>query len=171
MLAEQKAGTMKYAEESNYWDTTVHPSKSQGEIVELLEDFGADQIMVVQGQSAGKFAWLIRFRWNGANYRFIFTPKTCRYPSKTSTFGGKKRAHPDQARFQMGRTAAWFVKAILTATEERPESLFGFMELPGGGMHPSGIPYIASELDTRELIALAPPSPEMPFLLNPPAEE
>jgi len=161
---------IRYAEDSNYWDTTVHPSKSQGEIVEMLEDFGAEQIMSVQGQSAGKYAWMIRFRWNGANYRFIFSPKECRTPTKVSTFGGKKRVHPDQARYQMGRTAAWFVKAILTATEERPESIFGFMELPGGGAHPSGIPYIASELNVSELVSLAPPSPEMLFLLNPPHE-
>ncbi len=156
----------RYAENSNYWDTTVHPSKSQGEIIELLEDFGADQIMTVQGQSAGKLAWLIRFRWNGANYRFLFTPKMCRYPSKISTFGGKRREHADQARYQMGRTAAWFIKAILTAAEEKQDAMFGFLELPGAGNHPSGIPYTAAELDTHELVSLAPPSPEMPFLLS-----
>ncbi len=161
----------RFAEDSNYWDTTVHPSKSQSEIVEMLEDFGADQIMVVQGQSAGKFAWLVRFRWNNANYRFLFTPKECRYPSKISSFGGKRREHSDQARFQMGRVAAWFIKAILTAAEEKQDALFGFLELPGAGYHPSGVPYTAAELDTRELVSLAPPSPEMPFLLNPPGEE
>jgi len=41
----------RYAEKANYWDTTVHPSKSQAEIVEMLEEFGADSIMIAQGQS------------------------------------------------------------------------------------------------------------------------
>jgi hypothetical protein len=34
---------------------------SLGEIQKLLDDFGAENVMVVQGQSAGKTAWLIRF--------------------------------------------------------------------------------------------------------------
>jgi hypothetical protein len=30
----------RYAEEANYWDTTVLPGNSQGEIIALLEEFG-----------------------------------------------------------------------------------------------------------------------------------
>jgi hypothetical protein len=141
----------RYAEDANYWETTVHPAKSQGEIVELLENFGADSVMVVQGQAGGNYAWMIRFRWDGRNYRFLFTPLACRTPEKQSSFGGKRRAHSEQARYQMARTATHFVKAILTAAEAEPGALFGFMELPGAGSR-AGVPAIASEIDVRQLV-------------------
>ena len=78
-----------YAENAPYWNTTIHPAKSQAEIVEMLEAFGAESIMTMQGQSLGKHAWLVRFQWIDRNYRFLFMPKTCRNPEKVSRFGGK----------------------------------------------------------------------------------
>ena len=39
---------MIYAEDMNYWDTTVAPGKSMGEIQELLEDFGVTNMIVSQ---------------------------------------------------------------------------------------------------------------------------
>lgn len=49
----------RYAEEANYWDTTVHPGNSQGEIIALLEEFGTDNVMFGQGNAGGRFAWLV----------------------------------------------------------------------------------------------------------------
>lgn len=37
----------RHAEDANYWQTTVHPAKSQGEIIEMLEDFGAGPQLTV----------------------------------------------------------------------------------------------------------------------------
>ena len=42
---------VRFAEKANYWATTVHPAKSQGEIIELLEEFGAVNYQMMQGQS------------------------------------------------------------------------------------------------------------------------
>jgi hypothetical protein len=114
----------RWAEDANYWDTTVVPAKSQGEITELLQDFGAESTMMAQGQADGRYAWLVRFRWHGANYRFVFTPLICQWPNKLSMFGGKRREHNEQARYQMGRIACYCVKAILTAAEAQPGALF-----------------------------------------------
>lgn len=147
------------AEQANYFVTTVHPAASQGEIIALLEEFGADGVMVGQGNARGRFAWLVRFAWNGANYRFVFTPLECEIPDKVSSFGGKRRTHSDQARFQMGRIAVHFVKAILTAAEAQPHALFGFMELPMAAQG-SGMPPVAAELDVSILVANAPLLPE-----------
>ncbi len=146
----------RYAEQANYWDTTVHPARSQGEITEMLEEFGAESIMVAQGQSGGRYAWLVRFQWQGSNYHFAFTPLECQWPDKESGFGGKRRIHTEQARYQMGRIAVHFVKAILTAAEAHPHALFGFMELPGVATRPGGIPYTAGELDVSKLVSSAP---------------
>ncbi len=143
-----------FAEDRPYWDTTVHPAKSLGEIQELLEDFGVQNTLVTQGQSAGKLAWVIRFEWNERTYRFLFAPLPCRYPNAINSFSGKRRSHDEQARWQMGRTAAWFVKAILTAAEAEPAALFGFLELPGA--RPGGLPATAAELDVSELTAALP---------------
>lgn len=55
--------TLRFAEEANYWDTVIHPARSQGEISELLEEFGADAVMIAQGNAGGRFAWLVRFHW------------------------------------------------------------------------------------------------------------
>ena len=146
----------RYAEEANYWDTTVHPAKSQAEIVEMLEDFGTTNLMMAQGQTGGKHAWLVRFEWMGRSYRFTFVPLECRTPDKVSTFGGKKRPHAEQARYQMGRIAVHFVKAILTAAEAKPDALFGFVELPGAAVHPGGLPATAAEMDIEGLTAALP---------------
>lgn len=146
---------MKYAEDFNYFDTTVHPAKSLGEIQEMLEDFGAEGMIVTQGSAGGNYAWLIRFQWQGRAYRFLFTPLACRWPDKVTSFGGKRRRNDEQARYQMGRIAAWFVKAILTAAETQPAALFGYMELPGA--RPGGIPPVAHELDVEELAGMLPP--------------
>jgi len=147
------------AEKMNYFDTTVQPANSQTEIIALLEQFGAESVMVAQGNAGGRFAWLVRFRWNGANYRFVFTPLECEQPDKVSSFGGKRRTHAEQARFQMGRIAVHFVKAILTAAEAQPHALFGFMELPMAAQG-NGMPPVAAELDVSILVDKAPLLPE-----------
>jgi len=126
----------RLAEQANYWDTTVHHAKSQGEIIELLDTFGAQGIQITLGRNKGRQAWLVRFAWREAIYRFVFIPLECQYPEKVSSFGGKRQAHSDHAMWQMGRIAVHFVKAILTAADAQPDALFGFMELPqeaGGG--------------------------------------
>lgn len=122
----------RLAERANYWDTTVHPARSQGEIMELLDDFGAESIQVTQGMSKrdNRTAWLVRFMWRGATYRFVFVPLECEYPEKKTSFGGKRQEHAKHALWQMGRIASHFVKAILTAADAQPDALFGFMELP-----------------------------------------
>lgn len=145
-----------FAERFNYFDTTVHPAKSQAEIIEMLEDFGASNFIVQQGQVQGQYAWLVRFEWRQETYRFVFVPLMCENPGKERSFGGKRRTYAEQARWQMGRIAVHFVKAILTAAEANPAALFGFLELPGIASHPGGIPKTAAELDVRELTAALP---------------
>jgi hypothetical protein len=144
----------RYAEEANYWETTVHPAVSQGEITKLLDDFGAEAIMFMSGQSAGRYAWMIRFQWNDRSYRFAFKPLICKLPRKAFSFGGKRRAAEEQSKYQMARIAVHFVKAILTAAEADPAALFGFVELPGAGQ--SGIPPTASELDIDGIVGVLP---------------
>lgn len=144
----------RYAEDANYWATTVAPAVSQGEIIALLEEFGATAVFMMQGQAGGKLAWVIRFQWDGRSYRFTFTPLECANPYKSYSFGGKRRQASDQARYQMGRIAVAFVKAILTAAEATPASLFGFLELPGA--RPGSIPPTAAELDVDGLTAALP---------------
>lgn len=135
-----------YAENHNYFDTTVHPAKSQAEIIEMLGSFGAVDYQIMQGQAGGKFAWLVRFVWGEQTYRFTFIPKPCQSPGKERNFGGKRRTHDEQAKWQMGRIAVHFVKAILTAAESQPAALFGFLELPGATDRPGAIPPVASEI-------------------------
>lgn len=96
----------------------------------LLNGFGVNKIMTASGEANGRLAWLIRFEWRERSYRFAFTPLPCQNPQKVTTFAGKKRSHLEQAEWQMGRIAAHFTKAILTAAEAHPYALFGFMELP-----------------------------------------
>lgn len=141
---------MIYAEDNSYFDTTVHPAKSQGEIMEMLDDFGAANYHVMQGRAGGKYAWLIRFEWREQAYRFTFIPLPCRTPDKEKSFGGKRRLFRDQAEWQMGRIAVHFVKAILTAAESQPAALFGFLELPGATDRPGEYPPIASEIPVNQ---------------------
>ena len=143
---------MKYAESMNYWQTTVHPAKSQAEIIELLEDFGALNYQIAQGNANGCLAWMVRFEWSGKSYRFLFVPLTCKNPDVTRSFGGKKRTHLKQSVYQMGRIAVHFTKAILTAAEAQPYALFGFMELPS--VRDNGIPFTAGELDVDGVMSL-----------------
>ena len=146
----------RYAEKSPYWATTVNPYKSQAEIMVQLEAFGATNTMLAQGQAGGQLAWMVRFEHQGIAHRFTFVPLECEHSERTSSFGGTRRSHADQARYQMGRTAAHFVKAILTAAESQPHALFGFVELPEAGFHPGGLPVTAGELDVEGLTAALP---------------
>jgi hypothetical protein len=146
---------MRYAEDANYFTTTVHPAQSQGEISAMLEDFGATSVFVMTGNNNGNYAWMIRFQWEGRAYRFTFVPLTCENPDKMVTIAGKKRTCADQARYQMGRIAVFFVKAILTAAEATPAALFGFLELPGV-KNESGIIATAAEVDVSSLVHALP---------------
>ena len=147
---------MRFAEQANYWQTTVHPAKSQANIQVMLENFGAMDMMMVQGQSQGRFTWLIRFQWEGQAYRFTFTPLLCEFPDKESSFGGRRRPHATQAKYQMGRIAEAFVKAIVTAAEAQPDALFGFLELPEAGRHSGGLPVTAAEIPVERLVGELP---------------
>lgn len=155
----------RFAENANYWTTTVHPAKSQATIIETLEDFGAHNYQIMQGQAGGRFAWLVRFEWQGRSYRFAFTPLEPEFPEKLSTFGGKRRTHEAQTRRQMGRIATHFVKAVLTAAEADPNALFGFMELPDTATA-GGVPRIAAELDASGIISALPAFPANTLLLS-----
>jgi len=146
----------KYAEELNYFDTMVHPAKSQAEIIELLDDFGAKNYVIQQGRANGQYAWLLRFEWQGQAYRFVFTPRGCRYPDKQRSFGGKRRTHQEQAQWQMGRIAVYFAKAILTAAGLNPDALFGFLELPGVASPIHGLPATAAEVNVSGLTKMLP---------------
>lgn len=143
---------IRFAEDANYWSTTVHPAKSQAEIIKLLEDFGAGNYQLLQGRAGTQTAWLIRFEWNGHSYRFIFTPLECKSPDSVRKFGDKRRTHREQSRYQMGRIAVHFTKAILTAAEAHPHALFGFMEIPDTEGS-QGIPLTAGELDISGVIS------------------
>jgi hypothetical protein len=154
----------KYAEDSPYWDTTVHPAKSLGEIQELLDIFGADAIIVTQGKSNGKSAWLVRFQWKDRSYHFVFLPLPLRSPGRVYKVSGKSVMAEDRTRYQMGRIAMFFVKAILTAAEMNPDALFGFMELPGASNH-SGIPQTAAQINITGLVDLL-PEIDMPQLTD-----
>jgi hypothetical protein len=145
----------RYAEDANYWTTTVQPAVSQGEATAMLEDFGAQAIMVMTGQAGGRYALIIRFQLDGRSYRFAFTPLECKNPGKEFSFSGKRRTALDQSRYQMGRIAVAFVKAILTAAEATPAALFGFLELPGARQG-HGMPATAAELDVDGLTAALP---------------
>lgn len=155
--------TTRVAEEANYWSTVVHPAKSQAEIMVMLEDFGASQYAITQGQANGRTAWMIRFEWIDRTYRFVFVPLECKAPDKIASFGGKRRTHADQARWQMGRIATHFTKAILTAAEAHPHALFGFLELPEVGQR-GGVAMTAGELDVRGLVSLLPDLGQVPML-------
>jgi uncharacterized protein YwbE len=156
--------TPRFAEDANYFDTTVHPAKSLGEIQEMLDDFGAENVMVIQGQAGGKTAWMIRFMWLDKPYRFLFTPLDCRNPDNQKTVGGKKLTNTERAKYQMGRIAVHFVKAILTAAEAHPHSLFGFMELSVGQSN-GQLPPTAGELNVEGL-AKALPTMSLPLLIQ-----
>jgi len=140
-----------YAEDSRYWKTVVHPAKTQGEVVALLEEFGVTNIFVAQGQALGRHAWMIRFEWRGEAYRFVFTPLPCKNPAKFSSFGDTRRSHEKQSRYQMARIAVHFIKAILTAAEVQPAALFGFKELSAMKPHPGGLPRTTAEIGAEEL--------------------
>lgn len=157
---------MPYAEDWNYFDTTVHPAKSQAEILEALEDFGALNFQTMQGQMGGKVAWMIRFEWEGATYRFAFTPLECRWPTKERSFGGKRRMHSEQAKYQMGRRAVHLIKGLLSAAIESSAALFGFMELPEVATHPGGLPKTAAEIEVSHLIKALPNFSEGVFYLT-----
>lgn len=146
-----------FAEDSNYFETTIHPAKSWAEIEETLEEFGVSEIMTAKGRMDGRPARMIRFNWRGNSYRFEFVARKCRQPDKVTSFSGKRRSHRDQAEYQMGREAVNFVKAMLIAAKSQPVALFGFLELPGVSQRPGGLPVTAGQLDTSELVATLPP--------------
>lgn len=144
-----------YAEDRPYWATTVPPSKSLGALMACLAKFGIFRHEVRQGQAHGNVAWLIRFQYLGRSHRFVFTPRLCRDPDAVRSFGGARRTHARQAIFQMGRTAAHFVKNLLAAADDQPAALFGFVELPGV-FHANELPATAAELDLEGLTAALP---------------
>lgn len=136
----------RFAEDANYFTTTVHHAISQGEITELLEHFGAEEINILSGTSGGRYAIAVRFQWEEKTYRFAFTPLVCRDPEKVMSYGGKRRTSLEQSKYQMGRIAVNFVKAVLTAAEAEPKALFGFMELPGVKSN-NGMPVLAGDVN------------------------
>ena len=147
----------RFAEDANYWTTTVSPFVSQGEIYAMLKEFGVEGMMITQGQTTdGRAALLVRFGWLGESYRFAFVPLQCRDPQKQRKVGKEYRTNAEQAVYQMARVAVHGVKAILTIAESTPAVMAGFKELPSAGSHADGLPYTVGELDMRELTAALP---------------
>ena len=155
--------TARYAEDASFWATPIHPAKSKAEIEELLDEFGATQQVTAKGQAYGCTAWIIRFVWQERSYRLAFTPFECRQPDKVASFGGERRSHSDQSEYQMGRIAAYCVRAILTAAKAHPHALFGFMELPETASE-GGVPRTAGEMDISGVMSALPAPSE--FLLR-----
>lgn len=144
-----------YAENRPYWNTTVQPSKSLGELIAQLDKFGIRKHEVRQGQVYGEIAWLVRFDLDGRSHHFVFSPRVCRDPDTVRSFGGVRRSHAQQAIFQMGRTAFHFVKNILAAALDQPAALFGFIELPGV-FHAIGLPATTADIDVSGLTEALP---------------
>ena len=144
-----------YAEDRPYFNTTVQPSKSLGEVIAQLDRFGILKHEVRQGQVYGEVAWLVRFDFEGRSHHFVFRPRPCRDPGTVRSFGGIRRSHARQAIFQMGRTAFHFVKNILAAALDQPAALFGFVELPGV-FHAIGLPATAADIDVSGLTEALP---------------
>ena len=109
----------RYAEDSNYWKTTVKPSKSQREIRQLLENFGVTNYAIRQGRVRGKPAWVVRFEWQGVSHRYVFLPLECKEPDKIGFFGWKRHSHAEQACFQMGQEALEYLNDELAAVKRR----------------------------------------------------
>lgn len=145
---------MRYAEQANYFQTTVHPATSMGEVQAMLDDFGADAIQTMSGSANDRSYWMIRFRWMGKFYRFTFQPLICENPEKVITVGGKRRTTVEQSKYQMGRIAVNAVKAVLTAAEAMPGALFGFTELPA--TNEDGFPVVVSEINLESFSNLLP---------------
>lgn len=138
------------------YDRYIHGTPATvSERMKTAISYDLESVMFAQGNAGGRFAWMVRFHWNGANYRFAFTPLECSQPNQINSYGGKRRTHTEQAKCQMGRIACHFVKAILTAAEAQPGALFGFMELPEAASG-SGMPPVAADLDVSTLIDAAP---------------
>lgn len=147
----------RFAEKANYFDTTVHPANSMGNIQAMLDDFGATAINVMTGQEGDKAFWMIRFKWMNQFYRFSFQPLPCENPGKLITIGGKKRTMLEQAKYQMGRIAEHAVKAILTAAEAMPGALVGFAEL--NAINSENVPVTIQELSLSGLNRMVPSIP------------
>jgi len=145
---------MRFAENANYFETTVHPANSMGEIQAMLDDFGATSINTMTGTEGEKSYWMIRFKWMNQYYRFTFQPLQCENPEKEITRGGKRRTCLEQSKYQMGRIAVYAVKAILTAAEAMPGSLFGFAEL--AAVNQDGLPIVMSEISISGLNKMLP---------------
>ena len=138
----------------------------------MLEDFQATSIMVTTttDMELGRFGCLVRFKRWGHIYRFVFVPLESEYPDKVSSFGGKRRSHEEQTKYQMGRKAVHFVKAILTATEDQEASLVGFMETDIV-TRPGALPITVGELDIAGMMKSLPDSissnpPLLPLLVD-----
>jgi hypothetical protein len=86
----------RFAEEANYWNTTVYLAKSQAEIIELMEDFGAANLMVAQGQANGRFGWR---GWSASSGR---GPATALPSSRWSARTQTKRPASEASRAPMG---------------------------------------------------------------------
>lgn len=138
-----------YAEQMPYWQTTVHPYKSQADIMVMLERFGAVKTIVSQGQAAGRYAWMVRFEWRGESYRFVFRPLPCKEPTKMA----KSRTRQEQAKYQMGRIAMNCIKNLLASADSQflRAALFGFMEVTAGETHPGGLPRTMAEIGAETL--------------------
>lgn len=62
---------MMYAENAPYWQTTVDPYKSQGEVMALLRKFGARNIAFMEGETERGPAYAFRFEFKGKSIDFI----------------------------------------------------------------------------------------------------
>jgi hypothetical protein len=140
----------RFAEDANYFTTTVHPAQSMGEIQAMLDDFGADSVQTATGKDKNDVpTWMIRFHWLDQFYRITFRPLDCRNPEKEMTVAGKRRTCREQAKYQMGRIAYFAVKALLTAAEAMPGALTGFAEL--NAVNADGIPVTVQEVNIGKL--------------------
>lgn len=144
----------KYAEDMNFWRTSVDLSKSQGEILKLLDSFGASEYGIIRAKLENKEGLAIRFKWQNDFYRLTFHPYPTRGKSNDTIAtkpGGQRISKSEAALRQMGRIAVTYTKGLLLAADYKPETLFSFKELPYPNMPPNILPPVAHELDIKDL--------------------
>jgi len=115
----KKSDSVRFAEDANYWSTTVLPSKSQGDLSQLLEDFGATHYHFVIVAYSHNQGWRIAFYFTKAVL-------TAAESNSHALFGFMELPNNDNAT--LPKTTAELDVSGVIALLEPPEVLLGLIE-------------------------------------------
>lgn len=153
-----------HAQDAPYWGTDVAASKSQADILKILDKLGADKAAVqIQRVKNQDKVLVVVFEWprnTGVFRRFEFPRLPFRKPKYASHTWQPTEKETEQCQKQAARIGYYMLKNLVTFMNIYPHLLTGFTEIPQAGTREDGLSLLIGDIEQDKFLKSLPQNKE-----------